>query len=168
MIFVFSESSNDGKWTIHCECCAENASENVDPNVDCLPRIYDKIFNKYFQLLSSTNTSIRLNMSKSILSLSNHIKSFNSNEVAKNWLPYIYDDNEEIRSNIASVIGRLLSNKISLLENNERIPDTVPEDLDEFVDLVIDVIANTLMTAVDTFNHSLHDTLLVTAKNFIW
>lgn len=166
MIFVFSKSSN-GKWIIHCECCTEDVKKNVELNVECLPQIYDNIFNTYFTLLSSTSASIRLNMSKSILSLSNHIKSFNSNEVTRKWLPYIYDDNVEIRSNIASVIGRLLSNKMSLLENNS-LPDIVPDDLDEFVDLVIDVITNTLMTAVDTFNHSLHDTLLVTAKNFVW
>lgn len=142
--------------------------ENVEPNVNCLPRTNDNIFNTYFTLLSSPNVSIRLNISKSILSLSNHTKSFNSNEVARKWLPYIYDDNIEIRSNIASVIGQLLNNKISMLENNERLPDTVPDDLDEFVDSVIDVIAGNLITAVDTSNHSLHDTLLITAKNFVW
>ncbi|XP_025157159.1 serine/threonine-protein kinase ATR [Harpegnathos saltator] len=161
------ESSNDGKWMIHCECCTENAKENAELQVNYLPRTYNNIFDTYFKLLSSTNVSVRLNMSKSILSLSNHIKSFNSNEVTKEWLPYIYDDNVEIRLNIASVIGRLLSNKISILENNEYLPDSVPDDLDEFVDLVINVIANTLMTAVDTSNHSLHDTLLITAKNFV-
>ncbi|XP_032688955.1 serine/threonine-protein kinase ATR isoform X2 [Odontomachus brunneus] len=163
---IISKSSNDGKWTIYCKCCTENVKENVESNVNCLPRTNDNIFNTYFTLLSSSNVSIRLNISKSILSLSNHIKLFNSNEVAKKWLPYIYDDNIEIRSNIASVIGQLLNNKISMLEN-EHLPDMVPDDLDEFVDLVIDVIADNLITAVDTSNHSLHDTLLITAKNFV-
>lgn len=135
----------------------------------CLPRAYDHIFNTYFKLLSSTNVSIRLHISKSILSLSNHIKSFNSNEVTKKWLSYIHDENAEIRSNIASDIGQLLSNKINMLESNdEYLADTVPDELDEYVDLVIDVIANTLMTALNTSNHSLHDTLLHTAKNFVW
>lgn len=135
----------------------------------CLPRAYDHIFSTYFKLLFSTNVSIRLHISKSVISLSNHIKSFNSNEVTKKWLPYIHDENAEIRSNIASVIGQLLSNKISMLEsNNEYLADTIPDELDEYVDLVIDVIANTLMTALNTSNHSLHDTLLHTAKNFVW
>ncbi|XP_014472413.1 PREDICTED: serine/threonine-protein kinase ATR-like isoform X2 [Dinoponera quadriceps] len=164
---IIRKSSNDGKWTVLCEYCTENTSKNVESMMIRLPRTYDKIFTTYFILLSSTNVSIRLNISKSIPSFSNHVKSFNSNDVARKWLPYIYDDDMEIRSNIASVIGQLLSNKISMLKNVERLPDTVPDDLDEFVDLVIEVIANTLMTAVDTSNHSLHDTLLVTAKNFV-
>ncbi|XP_012230547.1 serine/threonine-protein kinase ATR [Linepithema humile] len=163
---IISESLNDRKWTIYCECCTKNTQENTESSVHFLPRDHDHIFNAYFKLLSSTNVSIRLHMSKSILSLSNHIKSFNSNEVTKEWLSYIHDDNVEIRSNIASVIGRLLSNKISTLES-ECLPDTVPDDLDEYVDLVIDVIANTLMTALNNSNHSLHDTLLDTAKNFV-
>lgn len=135
----------------------------------CLPKPYDHVFNAYFKLLSSTNVSIRLHISKSILSLSNHIKLFNSNEITKKWLSYIHDENVEIRSNIALVIGQLLSNKIAMLEdNNEYLPDTVSDDLDEYVDLVINVIANTLMTALNTSNHFLHDTLLNTAKNFVW
>jgi len=141
----------------------------MESSVHCLPKVYDQSFNTYFKLLSSTNISIRLHMSKSILSFSNHIKSFNSNEVTKEWLSYVHDDNAEIRSNIASIIGRLLSNKISILEiNNKCLSDAVPDDLDEYVELVLDVIANTLLTALNTSNHSLHDTLLVTAKNFVW
>ncbi|XP_020296818.1 serine/threonine-protein kinase ATR [Pseudomyrmex gracilis] len=165
---IISESSNERKWTIHCDYCTENIIENDESNVHCLPSIYDHIFSTYFTLLSSSNVSIRLNMSKNILSLSNHIKSFNSNEVMKKWLSYIYDNNVEIRLNIASAIGRLLSNKISMVKyDNKSLLDTIPDDLDEYVDLVIDVIANILMNALDNSNHSLHDTLLVTAKNFI-
>lgn len=108
-------------------------------------------------------------MSKNILSLSNHIKSFNSNEIMRKWLSYIYDNNVEIRLNVASAIGRLLNNKISMVKyDNKSLLDTVPDDLDEYVDLVIDVIANILTNALDNSNHSLHNTLLVTAKNFIW
>lgn len=163
MIFIFSESSNDRKWTVYCECCTENIKDNIKLN-----GTYDHIFNIYFKLLSSTNVSIRLHISKNILLLSNHIKSFNSNKIAKKWFSYIHDDNIEIRMNIALTIGRILSNKISTLDNNECLPDTIPNDLDEFVNLAIDVIANTLVTALDTSNHFLHDTLLVTAKNFVW
>ncbi|KYN10085.1 Serine/threonine-protein kinase atr [Trachymyrmex cornetzi] len=167
-IVLLSESLNNRKWTIYCECCTEDVKKDVESNMHYLPRDYDHIFNAYFKLLSSTNVSIRLNISKSILSFSNHIKSFNSNEITKKWTSYIHDENDEIRSNIASIIGQLLSNKIAALENdNERLPDTVPDDLDEYVDLVINVIANTLMTALNTSNHSLHDTLLATAKNFV-
>jgi len=160
---------NNRKWTIYCKCCTENIEETVESNTNYLPRTYNHIFNTYFDLLSSTNASIRLHISKSILSLSNHIELFNSNEVTKKWLSYIHDDNVEIRSNIASVIGRLLSNKISIVKrNNECLPDTVPEDLEKYVDLIIDVITNALMTALNTSNHFLHDTLLDTARNFIW
>ena len=165
---IFSESLNNKKWKIYCECCTENVKKDVESNMHYLPRDYDHIFNAYFKLLSSTDVSIRLNISKSILSFSNHIKSFNSNEITKKWIFYIHDKNDEIRSNIASIIGQLLSNKIAALDDNERLPDTVPDDLDEYVDLVINVIANTLMTALNTSNHSLHDTLLATAKNFVW
>ncbi|XP_025264576.1 serine/threonine-protein kinase ATR [Camponotus floridanus] len=165
---IISESLNNRKWTIYCKCCTENIEETVESNTNYLPRTYNHIFNTYFDLLSSTNASIRLHISKSILSLSNHIELFNSNEVTKKWLSYIHDDNVEIRSNIASVIGRLLSNKISIVKrNNECLPDTVPEDLEKYVDLIIDVITNALMTALNTSNHSLHDTLLDTARNFI-
>jgi len=142
---------------------------NVDSGASCVSNAYDDIFNVYFKLLTSTHDSIRLNMSKNILSLSNHVNSFNANEVAKKWLFYIHDDNVDIRSNIASVIGRLLSNKISISESsNAHLPDTVSDDLDQFVDLAIDVIANALTIALNTSNHSLHDTLLITCKNFIW
>ncbi|XP_018056134.1 PREDICTED: serine/threonine-protein kinase ATR [Atta colombica] len=166
-IVLLSESLNNKKWKIYCECCTENVKKDVESNMHYLPRDYDHIFNAYFKLLSSTDVSIRLNISKSILSFSNHIKSFNSNEITKKWISYIHDKNDEIRSNIASIIGQLLSNKIAALDDNEHLPDTVPDDLDEYVDLVINVIANTLMTALNTSNHSLHDTLLATAKNFV-
>ncbi|KYN35646.1 Serine/threonine-protein kinase atr [Trachymyrmex septentrionalis] len=167
-IILLSEFLNNRKWRIHCECCTEDVKKNIESNMHYLPRDYDHIFNAYFKLLSSTDVSIRLNISKSILSFSNHIKSFNSNEITKKWISYIHDKNDEIRSNIASIIGQLLSNKIASLENdNERLPDTVPDDLDEYVDLIINVIANTLMTALNTSNRSLHDTLLATAKNFV-
>ncbi|XP_011699804.1 PREDICTED: serine/threonine-protein kinase ATR isoform X2 [Wasmannia auropunctata] len=165
-IILLSELSDNRKWRVHCECCTENIKQNAESNIHCLPRTYNHIFNTYFKLLSSTNVSIRLQISKSILSLSNHINSFNSNEITKKWLLYIHDENVEIRWNIASVIGQLLSNKM-LESNNELLPDTVPDDLDEYVDLIINVIANTLMTALNTSNHSLHDTLLETAKNFV-
>ncbi|XP_011329801.1 serine/threonine-protein kinase ATR isoform X3 [Ooceraea biroi] len=164
-----SKSPNSREWTIHCEHCTENIKRNVELDVRRYPpTVYDHVFNTYLKLLTSTNDPVRLNISKSILSLSNHVKSFNTNEVAKKWLPYIHDNDVEIRSNIASVIGRLLSNRISISESaNAHLPDTVPDDLDEFVDLVIDEIANTLATALGTSNYSLHDTLLVTAKNFV-
>ncbi|XP_011875240.1 PREDICTED: serine/threonine-protein kinase ATR [Vollenhovia emeryi] len=165
-IVLLSETSDNRKWKIHCECCTENI-KSVKSNLHCLPRAYDNIFNTYFQLFSSANDSIRLHISKSILPFSNHIKSFSSNEVTKKWLSYIHDENIEIRSNVASIIGQLLSNKIALESNDNCLPDTVPDDLDEYVDLVIDVIANTLMTALNTSNHSVHNTLLHTAKNFV-
>ncbi|KAL0107168.1 hypothetical protein PUN28_015590 [Cardiocondyla obscurior] len=167
-IILLSESLNNRKWKIYCECCTENIKKDDKPNMHYLPSAYDHIFSTYFKLLSSTNMSIRLGISKNILSFSNHIKLFNSNKITKLWLPYIRDENIEVRSNIASVIGQLLSNKIAMLESNdEHLPDTVSDDLDEYVDLVINVIANTLMTALKTSNHSLHDTLLITAKNFV-
>ncbi|KAL6262489.1 hypothetical protein P5V15_007574 [Pogonomyrmex californicus] len=156
------------KWSIYCECCTKNRKKDDDSNVHYLPEVYDHIFDIYFKLFSSTNISVRLHISKNILSFSNHIKSFNSNEITKKWLPYIYDENTEIRSNLASVIGQLLSNKIIMLKSNgECLSDIMPNDLDEYVDLIIDVIANTLITALNISNHSLHDTLLNTAKNFV-
>jgi len=167
--FFSSKLSNNREWTIHCEYCTKNVRCNVDPGAPCATNAHDNIFNAYFKLFTSTNDCIRLNMSKNILSFSNHVKSFNTNEVAKKWLFYIHDNNAEIRSNIASVIGQLLSNKISMSESsNAHLPDTVSDDLDQFVDLTIDVIANALTIALNTSNHSLHDTLLITCKNFIW
>ncbi|XP_028046695.1 serine/threonine-protein kinase ATR isoform X2 [Monomorium pharaonis] len=165
-IILLRELLDNKKWTIHCECCTENVENDVKSNMHYLPRIYDHIFSTYFKLLSSTNASIRLQISKNILSLSNHIKSFNSNEITKKWLSYIHDENFEIRSNIALILGQLLSNKIAL-ESNECLPDSVSDDLDEYVDLVINIIANTLMAALNSSNDSLHDTLLSTAKNFV-
>ncbi|XP_071651380.1 serine/threonine-protein kinase ATR [Temnothorax longispinosus] len=166
-IILLSKSLDNKKWRIHCECCTDNETKDVKSNLH-LPRAYAHIFNTYFKLLSSTNVSIRLHISKSILSFSNHIKSFNSNEITKKWLSYIHDENIKIRLNIASIIGQLLSNKIAMFESNDgRLSDTIPDDLDEYVELVINVIANTLMTALNTSNHSLHDTLLETAKKFV-
>ncbi|XP_025986385.1 serine/threonine-protein kinase ATR [Solenopsis invicta] len=167
-IILLSESLDNRKWRIDCECCTESARNDVKSNMHYLPRTYDHIFNTYFKLLSSTNVTIRLHVSKSILSFSNHIMSFNSNEITKKWLSYIHDENVEIRSNIASIIGQLLSNKIATVKNNnECLPDTVPNELDEYVDLIINIIATTLMTALNTSNYSLHNTLLDTAKNFV-
>ncbi|TGZ48346.1 Serine/threonine-protein kinase ATR [Temnothorax longispinosus] len=158
-IILLSKSLDNKKWRIHCECCTDNETKDVKSNLH-LPRAYAHIFNTYFKLLSSTNVSIRLHISKSILSFSNHIKSFNSNEITKKWLSYIHDENIKIRLNIASIIGQLLSNKIAMFESNDgRLSDTIPDDLDEYVELVINVIANTLMTALNTSNHSLHDTV---------
>lgn len=130
---------------------------------------YDHLLRPYFKLLLSNFVSVRLQISKNILSFSNHIKSFNNNEIARIWFSYVEDENFEIRSNIARVIKRLLLNKINIskfmmsIENENTLIC-----LDEFVESFINIIAHAVIKALTNSNHALHDTLLVTAKNCAW
>ena len=109
---------------------------------------------------------MRLRISENILSFSNHIKSFNDNKIAKVWVLYVEDENPAVRFNIAAGINGMLTNKVHLV-GKSGIPaeNDMPDSLDEFVDLLINTIATSLLKALKSSNHALHDTLLVTARN---
>ncbi|XP_053989775.1 uncharacterized protein LOC128882206, partial [Hylaeus volcanicus] len=160
----FIRELNNTKWTIHCKCCTDSCASNS--NVYHVSEEYDYLLSQCFSLLSSKCVSVRLRISENILSFSNHIKSFNDNEIAKIWCSYIEDENSVIRSNIAEAIKEILNNKINIVAKSlAYVENDVPTFLDEFVDLLINTIASALMKALKNSNHALHDTLLITARN---
>ena len=107
-------------------------------------------------------------MSKSIIRLSNHIQIFNSNSLAERWILYTRDNNEEIRKNFAQAIGSILTNRINSSIQNKLFQDDIPTDLTEFIKMIMDNLVLVLNEALDTSNQSLHQTLLLTAKNAAW
>lgn len=108
-------------------------------------------------------------MSENFLRFSNHIKNFNTNKISNLWLPYIRDDNSDVRNNVGNVIGYLLQNRIAQLQQTRILSaDDVPNELDEFVDSFVDILAKSMVKAIDNLNYLLHLQLLSTAKNFAW
>lgn len=108
---------------------------------------------------------MRLRISENILSFSNHMTSFNNNETAKVWFPYVQDELPLVRWNIANAIKGLLMNKMNIAKKSIENDVHAHDCLDEFAELLIDTIARALVNALSESNHALHDTLLVTAKN---
>ncbi|KZC05824.1 Serine/threonine-protein kinase atr [Dufourea novaeangliae] len=162
----FMRESDNTKWKIQCKCCTDSIENNVDPNAYHVSDEYDNLLSSYFSLLSSNFVSVRLCISENILCFSNHIKSFNENEIAKVWSSYMEDENSVIRSNIATAIKGILNNKINITKGSATsIEHDVPAALHEFIDLIINTMASALTKALKTSNHSLHETLLVTARN---
>lgn len=97
------------------------------------------------------------------------MKSFSNNIIAQLWLPYMRDENVEIRSNFAIIIGQVLNIRIEMLKRTGVcLLDRIPTDLEQFVDFVINAMVETLIVALDTSNYCLHNTLLNTARNFAW
>ncbi|OAD54306.1 Serine/threonine-protein kinase atr [Eufriesea mexicana] len=161
----FIRESDNITWTLECKCCNNISESNVNSNT-YISEEYDHLLKPYFNLLSSSFVSVRLEISKNIISFSNHIMSFNNNEVARIWFSYVEDENFIIRSNIATAIKRLLLNKINIVSKFAiSVEDDVPNCLDEFVESLINTLACVLMKALTNSNHALHDTLLVTARN---
>ncbi|XP_026671548.1 serine/threonine-protein kinase ATR-like isoform X2 [Ceratina calcarata] len=155
--------SDNTKWTVQCRHCTNVSESNLPAYVS---EEYDSILKVYFTLLSSPFPSVCLYVSENILAFSNHIISFNNNNVAKMWLPYMEDENPKIRSNISTAIKGLLLNKINIESKSvASIEIEVPIGLEEFVELCISTIAGALVNALTNSNHSLHKTVLVTARN---
>lgn len=160
------KDKNNTQWIVHCrECANENVNNNekkVSPNID-------SFLSPFLSLLNSKDSEVRLSISKSFKSLSNHMETFNSNKIAEIWLKYMQDENPAVRHNVGAVIGTSLNYKIKLLgKPGVSLSDDVPRKLEEFVTLAIDVMSDTLEHALDTSNSSLHSTVLTTAKNFAW
>ncbi|XP_076654433.1 serine/threonine-protein kinase ATR [Halictus rubicundus] len=163
----FVRDSDNTKWKIQCKCCTDNVESDVNPTAYYVSKENDNLLSSYFSLLSSNFPSVRLRISENILSFSNHINSFNENEIAKVWSSYIEDENITTRSNIATAIKGILNNKINITKKSVvSLEYDVPASLEEFVDLIINTMASALMKAVKSSNHALHESLLFTAKNF--
>ncbi|XP_024944291.1 serine/threonine-protein kinase ATR isoform X2 [Cephus cinctus] len=171
---IAKQSQHDTQWTIVCKDCDKKAS-NVTGKFAKVQNSCDRLLQPYFKLLTSNFTEVRLCMSRNFLRFSNHAKSFNSIEIANLWSTYIHDDNDEIRANVAKVIGAIFQNKITLsyifndlYENIQiQLEDNIPSDLEDFVDLIIAIMRDTLTKALELPNTAIHETLLDTAREFV-
>ncbi|XP_014204493.1 serine/threonine-protein kinase ATR [Copidosoma floridanum] len=152
------------KWIVKCKYC-ENSQINDKDDPKVVSEKFEIYFNPFFDILTSDSTKTRLNVSKNMIRFSNHVKSFNSDSVAEKWIPYISDENEEIRRNFSEVIGIILSNRINISLPKKSFQDDIPENLEEFIKKIMDVLVRVLSKALDSSNQSLHQTLLLTAKN---
>ncbi|XP_076632761.1 serine/threonine-protein kinase atr isoform X1 [Colletes latitarsis] len=164
----FIRELDNTKWTVQCKYCTINFESNVgsNSNVCYVSDEYDYLLRQCFSLLSSDFVSVRLRISENILSFSNHIKSFNDNEIVKVWCLYMEDENPMIRSNIAAAIKGIINNKINVVAKVvTSVENDVPASLNEFINLLINTMASALMKALKNSNHALHDTLLITARN---
>ncbi|XP_003702936.2 serine/threonine-protein kinase ATR isoform X1 [Megachile rotundata] len=163
---TFIRDTNDTKWTVHCRCCNNSSESRVDTNIYHVSEEHDRFFKQCFSLLSSNFVSVRLRVSENILHFSNHIPSFNNIEVAKMWFPYMEDESSTIRFNIAAAIKGVLTNKMnSTTVSMTSVKNDVLDSLNKYVESLINTIAAALMKALRSSNHTLHETLLITAKN---
>ena len=154
---------------VKCNVC-DKSEHGDDSRIYNLSSKSEMIFASLFDLLMTSNSKeVRLCMSENFLRFSNHIKEFNTNKTSKLWLPYIRDNNPNVRSNVGNVIGYLLQNRIAQLQQTRILSeDDVPSELDEFVDSCIDILANSMVEAINKADHLLHLQLLLTAKNLAW
>ncbi|XP_033336517.2 serine/threonine-protein kinase ATR [Megalopta genalis] len=163
----FVREPDNTKWKIQCKCCAGNVKSDINPYVYHVSNEYDYLLSSYLSVLSSEFLSVRFCISENILSFSNHINSFNKHEITKVWCSYIEDENPMTRSNIATAIKGILNNKINIAKKSVvSIEYDVPASLDEFVNLIINTMASALMKALQSSNHALQETVLLTARNF--
>ncbi|XP_046813707.1 serine/threonine-protein kinase ATR isoform X1 [Vespa crabro] len=155
---------------IECKYCTKSVN-NFDKDKyleSCfIDKQHDQLLSQYFKLLTSRSPKVRLSLSKNFMSFTKHMKSFSSNTITQLWLPYMQDENVEIRSNFAITIGQVLNIRIDILKRTgECLLDRIPTELEKFVDFVINFMVETLIVALDTSNYCLHNTLLNAAKNF--
>lgn len=154
---------------VKCDVCDKPEQEN-DSRIYNLSSRCETIISSFFNaLMTSKFEGVRLQMSNNFLRFSNHIKEFNTNQMAKLWLPYIKDNNSNVRENIGKIIGYLLQNRIAQLEQTHILSsDDVPIELEEFVDSVILILHDSIKEAIDNREISLLKDLIYTAQNFAW
>ena len=154
---------------MNCSVC-NKPEQGDDSRIYNLSSRSETIISSLFEtLITSNSVEVRLQMSKNFLRFSNHIKNFNTNKISNLWLPYIRDENSDIRNNVGTVIGYLLQNRIAQLQQTRILSaDNVPNELDEFVNSFVEILGNSMVEAIDNANYLLHMQLLLTAKNFAW
>lgn len=153
---------------VDCKYCDKKKQPETFSESLVDPQIENQLI-PFFTLIKSDFKEVRLQTSQNMPRFSNHTNAFNDNAIAKLWLPYVDDPDENIRQNVADSIGVLLRNLMSKLQVNEVVLESnVPEELDLFVDLIIDKMILVLMSVFKDPNPALHKTLLVTARNFVW
>ncbi|KAL7294393.1 hypothetical protein TKK_0012398 [Trichogramma kaykai] len=161
---IIRDSSDPSNWTVQCEYCDKVKFENTHcPKV--VSSTFDTYFCSFFEIFNSTNKKVRLNISKNIIRFSNHIPSFNGNALVQKWIPYIQDNEEEVRLNLSRSIQFILTNRISTSFPNKKLIDLIPQDLEDFIKMITDQLIIAQTNALETGNHSLHETVLLTAKN---
>ena len=107
-------------------------------------------------------------MSENLIRFSNHIEVFNKDSIAKKWILYSNDEDEKIRLNFGKVIGCMVTNRINSSMKNAKCQDEVPESLQKFVNMIMNNLSNVLSDALEDFNHDLHKTVVIAAKNIAW
>lgn len=154
-----------GTWRVNCKYCDAQTQQKAPSTVS--PK-FETLLSSFFQLLNSTSDQVRLNMSKNMIKLSNHVKCFNSNSLAQHWMSYVEDTNDEIRKNFGKAIGPILTNRINASLSNKSLQDDIPPALTEFVNMIMNKLVFVLNEALTTHNHSLQLSLLFTAKSAAW
>ncbi|OXU29026.1 hypothetical protein TSAR_005154 [Trichomalopsis sarcophagae] len=156
---IIRDPNDFEKWMVNCEYChnLQNHTVNTPKVVAAKFEIY---FNSFFELLNSNSKKVRLNLSKNLIRLSNHINNFNSNATAKMWISYVKDNDEEIRKNFADAIGHILTNRINSSIPNKPLQDNTSEELLEFIKTVMDNLVAVLNDTFNTSNQSMHQTFI--------
>ncbi|KAJ8680180.1 hypothetical protein QAD02_015967 [Eretmocerus hayati] len=161
---VVRDPSDVEKFIVECSCC--DTLHNKDRSVQkYVPARYDIFFNQLFELLNSDLRKVRLNMSSNLIRLSNHVRSFNSNSIAQKWMLYVEDEDEAIRTNFGKAIGHILDNRAAASIPNKNCQDDIPADLTELIKMILDKFVAVLNKALENSNQSLHETVILTAKN---
>ncbi|XP_011503709.1 PREDICTED: serine/threonine-protein kinase atr-like [Ceratosolen solmsi marchali] len=161
---IVRDSTDFDKFIIKCKYCDNSQAEIVD-KPEVVSSKFESYFSSFFELLNSNSKRVRLNISKNMIRLSNHVKCFNSNSLALKWISYVHDNDVEIRINFGKAIRFILSNRISSSLPNKLFQDDIPPDLEEFVKIIMDNFIDVLNESLSSSNQSLHQTLLFTAKN---
>lgn len=170
---MFLRNSDDpDNWLIKCDYC-DNSEFLAESAIADNPKVVSSKFEVFFksslfELLNSNSKKVQLNMSKNMIKLSSHVKSFNSNVFAQKWISYLKDKDEEVRKNFGNSIGFILNNKINLSNPQKASRNDTPEELLEFVKMIMDNLVSALNEALESNNQSLHQTLILAAKNTAW
>lgn len=167
-VFFFRDPTDPDHWLIKCDYCDHCDLQTEVDSPKVVTSKFEIYFNSLFELLNSSSTKIRLNMSRNMMKLSNHIKCFNSNSSAQKWISYVRDKDEEIRKNFGESIGFILNNRINSTIPKKTFQGDTPQDLLEFVKIIMDNLVSVLNETLESSNQSLHQTIILTAKNAAW
>ncbi|XP_058804986.1 serine/threonine-protein kinase ATR-like [Phymastichus coffea] len=160
---ITRDSTDFELWKVVCKCCDNLQTQKGSPSKISLK--HEALMLPFFELLNSASNKVRLNMSKNLLRFSNHVKCFNSNSLARKWILYVEDDNDEIRKNFSDAIGLILTNRIDSSLPNKLFQDDIPPSLTEFINIIMNKLITVLNEILTNYNQSLHQSLLMTAKN---
>ncbi|XP_008550901.1 serine/threonine-protein kinase atr [Microplitis demolitor] len=152
------------EWKVRCDVCD---SKNYFYSSDNLIKKEDEIVLRAYLNLLKFDSVIRINIADNLIKLSNHTRTFNTNEVTSLWLPWLRDSNESVRVKLSRSVEIIIKNRLAanLPDYKNICQEDWPQDLRLFIKSIIKELVGTLDAVLDEkLNESVHETLLITTK----